>query len=155
MWKEKERGNGWRVWKAETSPKGRKHLRTQRKAGAIVPAGIKQTYVQAPTCGKRLPAATTYPNTGPSSPGKREELRKSVLRPLQKTPSGSALLTGAFSSSAVLIPIIEGLNDKHTCAHTQTIPISPLKKNNLGKGKVHFTGMHNSNRLLLRDGSLG
>lgn len=101
---------------------------TEKGRSQIVPAGIKQTYVQAPTCGKRLPAATTYPNTGPSSPGKREELRKSILRPLQKSPSGSALLTGALSSSAVLIPIIEGLNDKHTCAHTHRQYPSPHSK---------------------------
>lgn len=46
------------------------------------------------------------------------------------------------------------MTNTHARTHTDNTHL-PIQKNNLGQGKVQFTGMHNSNRLLLRDGSLG
>lgn len=133
---------------------------------------------------KRLPAATTHPNTGPSYPWKWGELRKFRLSPVQRielcSPSGLlALLKGAPLSSATLISNRKGSNDKHTCTHvcihtsTHKQYQSPCQRKErkkdktnketkrkkqrkkLGGRKAQFTGIHNSSRFLLGDDSQG
>lgn len=44
----------------------------------------------------------------------------------------------SLSSSAAPIPIFQGLNDRHSCARTQTIPNSPFKKVIWGRGKTVY-----------------
>lgn len=47
-------------------------------------SGHQTDMCASPTAGKRLPAATTHPNTDPSYPGRQEEQVKCILSSAQR-----------------------------------------------------------------------